>query len=171
MPSGKIHDKIAIFSYIPIALMGVFLLKLSLIQAFILAASAYVSQTMFGPDLDLKSLQYKRWGVFRFIWWPYMITFKHRGKYSHGIIHGPLIRIIYLSSVIIWIAMFIDFVIYKNIGISMIANLMPFLKEIVRDSTFKLSLKIFYVMFLGLFIGGFIHTLTDKLESFFKNFI
>jgi len=46
-------------------------------------------------DLDTNSLAYKRWGVVRFLWWPYRILVPHRSWLSHGIAVGPLVRAIY----------------------------------------------------------------------------
>src|SRR5918998_3916008 len=55
---------------------------------------------MFGPDLDIQSRQYTRWGVFRFLWLPYRAFFRHRSRWSHGIIFGTLIRVVYFALVL-----------------------------------------------------------------------
>ena len=59
---------------------------------------------MFGPDLDIQSKQYTRWGVFRFLWLPYKVVFRHRSRWSHGLIFGTLIRVVYFTGVIALIA-------------------------------------------------------------------
>ncbi len=51
---------------------------------------------MLGPDLDLYSIHYKRWGWFRWIWLPYRGSMKHRSPYSHAPIMGTTLRIVYL---------------------------------------------------------------------------
>lgn len=51
---------------------------------------------MFGPDLDVRSIQYKRWGWFRWIWIPYRGSLKHRSPLSHSPITGTALRIVYL---------------------------------------------------------------------------
>lgn len=58
---------------------------------------------MLGPDLDIHSIQYKRWGPIRWIWLPYQIALKHRSRLSHGPIIGTALRVIYLA---VWIGLF-----------------------------------------------------------------
>ena len=65
---------------------------------------------MFGPDLDIQSKQYTRWGVFRFLWFPYKVVFRHRSRWSHGIIFGTLIRVVYFAAVltlVVWGAVYL----------------------------------------------------------------
>jgi uncharacterized metal-binding protein len=59
---------------------------------------------MFGPDLDIQSRQYTRWGPFRFLWWPYKVAFRHRSRWSHGIVFGTLIRVVYFAAVLTLVA-------------------------------------------------------------------
>lgn len=61
------------------------------------------SGLMFGPDLDIYSQQYKRWGSLRWIWLPYRKSMRHRSFLSHGMIVGTILRIVYLLA---WIAIF-----------------------------------------------------------------
>lgn len=58
---------------------------------------------MLGPDLDIHSIQYKRWGPMRWIWLPYQRALKHRSRLSHGPIIGTALRVVYLAA---WIALF-----------------------------------------------------------------
>jgi len=58
---------------------------------------------MLGPDLDIHSIQYRRWGPLRWIWLPYQKALKHRSQLSHGPIIGTAVRVMYLS---VWIALF-----------------------------------------------------------------
>jgi len=99
MPSGKTHDRITILLAVP-----TFVVAWGLAGSLALAAAATVAMLfggfMFGPDLDIQSRQYTRWGVFRFLWLPYRKLFKHRSRWSHGIIFGTLIRVIYFAGVI-----------------------------------------------------------------------
>jgi uncharacterized metal-binding protein len=50
-------------------------------------------------DLDLDSKEYRRWGPFRFIWWPYRQCVPHRSWMSHGLVMGGVIRVGYLATV------------------------------------------------------------------------
>jgi uncharacterized metal-binding protein len=55
---------------------------------------------MFGPDLDIYSRQFQRWGWLRWIWLPYRKTLHHRSLWSHGFIVGTTLRVVYLM---LWI--------------------------------------------------------------------
>lgn len=57
---------------------------------------------MFGPDLDIHSVQYKRWGWLRWIWLPYRHSMRHRSPYSHAPIIGTIGRVLYFS---FWVAL------------------------------------------------------------------
>src|SRR6478736_4542956 len=39
-------------------------------------------------DLDLDSREYRRWGLLRFLWWPYRTLVPHRSWISHGLVLG-----------------------------------------------------------------------------------
>ncbi|MEL4304673.1 DUF2227 family putative metal-binding protein [Methanococcoides sp. LMO-2] len=99
MPDAKTHDAINIGTMIAI-LAGLSYLviweKNSIAVRYLnsytiaLFSMSYLFGTFFlSPDLDIESTPYKRWGVLRFIWWPYKVIFKHRGI-SHNPILGPL---------------------------------------------------------------------------------
>ncbi|MEM9770744.1 MAG: metal-binding protein, partial [Cyanobacteria bacterium P01_D01_bin.73] len=53
------------------------------------------------PDLDIHSVPYKRWGPFRWIWLPYRKMFRHRSPWTHGLVVGTTIRIVYLM---VWVS-------------------------------------------------------------------
>jgi uncharacterized metal-binding protein len=64
---------------------------------------------MFGPDLDIQSRQYTRWGPLRFIWLPYKVAFRHRSRWSHGIVFGTLIRVVYFAAaltLLFWVCVY-----------------------------------------------------------------
>lgn len=99
MPSGKTHDAVTMILAAPtfVAAWG---LSGSLVLALLATCAMLFGGFMFGPDLDIQSRQYTRWGVFRFLWLPYRMLFRHRSRWSHGIIFGTLIRVIYFAAVI-----------------------------------------------------------------------
>ena len=99
MPSGKTHDAITLLLAVPtfVAAWGV---TGSFVLAGVVTGAMLFGGFMFGPDLDILSRQYTRWGVFRFLWWPYKTMFRHRSRWSHGIIFGTLIRVIYFAAVL-----------------------------------------------------------------------
>ena len=69
--------------------------------AFWVSGGFLVSGLIFGPDLDLYSFHYKRWGIFRWLWQPYQKAIKHRSIWSHGPIIGTIGRLVYLG---LWVA-------------------------------------------------------------------
>jgi uncharacterized metal-binding protein len=101
MPSGHTHDQIT-YATLPIVVgftLGFsrnFWITLGVSTAFLF------SGLMFGPDLDLPSCQYRRWGWLRWVWLPYQRSLRHRSVWSHGFLVGTLLRVIYLGS---WITL------------------------------------------------------------------
>ena len=99
MPDGKNHNKINITVLI-VLLSGFFALfkrydvdlfaEYINFQSVLIFSIFYLFGTFFlSPDLDIQSAPYKRWGPFKFLWWPYKVLFKHRGL-SHHPVFGPL---------------------------------------------------------------------------------
>lgn len=95
MPSGRTHDSITLWS-LPVVAGLTFERTHNAGVTLILSGSYLFSGLMFGPDLDIYSQQYKRWGVLRWIWLPYRRSMRHRSLLSHGFLIGTLIRVIYL---------------------------------------------------------------------------
>ncbi|WP_321431256.1 metal-binding protein [uncultured Methanolobus sp.] len=98
MPDGKTHDAINA-AVLTIVLAGFYYAVKEGIDpgivyldsyTIIVFSAAYIFATLFlSPDLDISSRPYKRWGIFRILWWPYKEIFKHRGLSHHPVI-GPL---------------------------------------------------------------------------------
>lgn len=100
MPSGRTHDSITLWS-LPFVAGITFGQTQSSSLTLIVSGGFLFSGLMFGPDLDIYSQQYKRWGSLRWIWLPYRKSMRHRSFLSHGAIVGTLLRIMYLS---VWLA-------------------------------------------------------------------
>jgi uncharacterized metal-binding protein len=99
MPSGKTHDLVTLALAAP-TFAAAWGLTGSLTLSAAATAATVFGGLMFGPDLDIQSRQYTRWGVFRFLWLPYKAAFRHRSRWSHGIVFGTLIRVIYFALVL-----------------------------------------------------------------------
>jgi uncharacterized metal-binding protein len=99
MPSGKTHDAITFILAAP-TFAAAWIVSGSIMLAIITTSAMLFGGLMFGPDLDIQSRQYTRWGIFRFVWLPYRMIFRHRSRWSHGILFGTLIRVIYFALVI-----------------------------------------------------------------------
>ncbi|HYO64321.1 MAG TPA: metal-binding protein [Pyrinomonadaceae bacterium] len=103
MPSGKTHDAITLLLAVPTFAAG-WGVTGSVALAAVVTVATLFGGLMFGPDLDIQSKQYTRWGVFRFLWWPYKVAFRHRSRWSHGIIFGTLIRVVYFACAVALLA-------------------------------------------------------------------
>lgn len=73
---------------------------INLKQFLTLSAGYYIGTDFITPDLDIKSKAIKRWGVLKVLWLPYMWLFKH-GQSSHNIMYGAVVRIVYISLIIL----------------------------------------------------------------------
>ena len=96
MPSGRTHDRITLWS-LPLIVTLTFKATADILITLIVSSGFLFGGFMFGPDLDIHSVQYKRWGWFRWIWIPYRGSVRHRSILSHGPIMGTALRVFYLS--------------------------------------------------------------------------
>src|SRR5215211_9027602 len=103
MPSGKTHDMVTLVLAPPTFAAAWGLTGSVWLSAAAMAAMLF-GGLMFGPDLDIQSRQYTRWGPLRFLWFPYKVAFRHRSRWSHGIIFGTLIRVVYFAAVVTLVA-------------------------------------------------------------------
>lgn len=101
MPSGRTHDSITLWS-LPLLAGFTFASTQSSSLTLFVSGGYLFSGLMFGPDLDVYSQQYKRWGVLRWIWLPYRRSLRHRSFWSHGFVVGTIVRVTYLF---IWIGL------------------------------------------------------------------
>lgn len=95
MPSGHTHDRITLWT-LPIVGIGTLLATASSTFTLLMVGGYLFGGLMFGPDLDIHSVQFKRWGWFRWIWIPYRGSLSHRSPLSHSPITGTALRILYL---------------------------------------------------------------------------
>jgi uncharacterized metal-binding protein len=119
---------------------------------------------MFGPDLDIYSVQYKRWGLLRWLWRPYQKWICHRSWLSHGFLVGTGVRIIYLSSSLA----------FMGAGILAIAPFLGLETEAIESHFASLwQQRSQYAqeataLFAGLELGAMSHSLSDGLGTFFR---
>ncbi len=69
MPSGKNHDRIT-WICLPIIIVISLVIFQKLDIAVIMGVAFVFSGLMFGPDLDIYSIQYKRWGWLKLFGFP-----------------------------------------------------------------------------------------------------
>ncbi len=120
---------------------------------------------MFGPDLDIYSRQYQRWGLLRWIWIPYQKSLRHRSFLSHGPIIGTTLRVIYLSGVV-GILVILGTVVAQILGNGDWSR--QFLNETVGRSLNHIPELL--ALFLGLELGAMSHSLSDWSNSAYKRF-
>jgi uncharacterized metal-binding protein len=166
LPSGKTHDAITIILAAPtfVAAWG---LSGSLGLSVLTTLAMLFGGFMFGPDLDIQSRQYTRWGLFRFLWLPYRMLFKHRSRWSHGIIFGTLIRVIYFAAVI---ALLTVTAIYLRAALTggalpTLAQFAEAWRAIEASASSGLGRHALWAILAGLWWGAASHTLTDVAWS------
>jgi uncharacterized metal-binding protein len=167
MPSGKTHDAITMLLAVP-TLVAAWGATGSVALAFVVTAAMVFGGLMFGPDLDIQSRQYARWGVFRFLWLPYRSVFRHRSRWSHGILFGTLIRVVYFVAVL---ALLSSIVFY--LYMTYVVGKPPDFAEYLRAwQSFEAGLRwrgafkqITLATLAGLWWGAASHTITDVAWS------
>ncbi len=101
----------------------------------------YIGTEFVTPDLDTNSTAYKRWGNLKFLILPYKWTFKHRQS-SHNILYGAIVRILYISIIIL--AFY--YLIFKSLSIGL--DISP----------------VYGIIFLfGIIIANALHVLLDNI--------
>ncbi|MDF5715203.1 MAG: metal-binding protein [Rhizonema sp. NSF051] len=162
MPSGRTHDRITLWA-LPF-ITGITFVQTRSGNLTLLVAGGFIfGGLMFGPDLDIYSRQFQRWGFLRFIWLPYQKSLRHRSFLSHGPIIGTTLRVLYLSSIISVLAIVVLEIAEKlwNVGLSW-----QFVGATVMKSS-RYSTE-FLALFLGLELGAMSHYVSDWGGSTYK---
>jgi uncharacterized metal-binding protein len=102
MPAGRTHDRITLWT-LPIVAGLTFAATRQSTPTLLICAGFLFGGLMLGPDLDIHSIHYKRWGWLRWIWLPYRGSMKHRSPWSHAPITGTTVRVLYLLA---WLGLF-----------------------------------------------------------------
>ena len=164
MPSGRTHDRITLWGLPFVAGISYGQTQSSNLT-LILSGAFLFSGLMFGPDLDLNSVQYKRWGYLRWIWIPYQKTLRHRSLLSHGPILGTTLRLIYLA---VWLGLLGILVGIVQLVWDVGWNWQQFFQVIERSLTQYPNQWIAF--YLGLEIGAMSHSVSDWGGSTYKRF-
>ena len=140
MPDGKTHDKISIYTTPIVGILTYVITKDIKITAFLMFTYVFAS-FMFNGDLDTHSKPFNRWWVFKMIWIPYQIMFTHRSIFTHGIIIGTVVRILYLG--------IIPFIVLWAKG--------------SLDLFLTIDVSTMLIILIGLELGSAVHTISDKI--------
>ncbi|NJK41908.1 MAG: metal-binding protein [Acaryochloridaceae cyanobacterium SU_2_1] len=163
MPAGRVHDQITLVA-LPFVTLAMLLLSRNARLTLIVASAFLFSGLMFGPDLDIYSLQFKRWGWLRYIWIPYQRMLKHRSWLSHGPIVGTILRIVYLG---VWVgaATLAAVLLHQGGQFSLDWQQSQRLTEQFSHQYWPEGLA----AFVGLELGSMSHALSDSLMSMYKS--
>lgn len=165
MPSGSTHDRITLWSLPIVTGLAVAFTRSSNLTLMISGGFLF-SGLMLSPDLDLPSRPYKRWGWLRWIWIPYQKALRHRSVFSHGLVIGTTLRVLYLVS---WLVVF---------GVLSLAVIQFFreepnrsreLAEVVGRSLVDYRAECLALL-VGLELGAMSHSLSDGIGSTYKRF-
>lgn len=165
MPSGRTHDRITLWG-LPFVAGFTFGLTQSGNLTSIVSGAFLFSGLMFGPDLDIHSRPYKRWGPLRWIWIPYQKTLRHRSLLSHGPIIGTTLRVLYLA---IWLGILGIFA----LGIAQLVWSVGWNWQLLAQSakaSFTQYTAEWIGLFLGLELGAMSHSVSDWSGSAYKRF-
>jgi uncharacterized metal-binding protein len=163
MPSGRTHDRITLWA-LPLVAGVTFWQTSSSSMTLLVAGGFMFGGLMFGPDLDIYSRQYQRWGFLRWIWLPYQKSLRHRSFLSHGPIIGTTLRVLYLSCLLA-ITAFVALVFVEKLG-NIAFNWQAFGKNVERSLVSYGSE--FLGLLLGLELGAMSHSLSDWGGSAYK---
>ncbi len=163
MASGKNHDRITLVCLPVVAGVSLVITK-NTDLTFWAASSFLFSGLMFGPDLDIYSQQYQRWGWFRWLWRPYQRCIRHRSPLSHGPLIGTILRILYLG---LWLGLigFIYLGISRSIGHNpgIDRPLLTLAQELIISHQQQILAAV-----VGLELGAMSHYLADIFSSKMK---
>lgn len=108
LPNAKTHDAITVVTGLALAPLTYITVlsqgqssELAAVDTGLLVGAHLLSGIMFSPDLDIDSAIDDRWGIFFWIWRPYMWVVPHGSRLlSHGLIIPPLLRLLYFFVVV-----------------------------------------------------------------------
>ena len=158
MPSGRAHLRIELGALVLITGAGVGLNHVyqyvkwgdATAPGLCFLGAYLFSSLLMSPDMDLvRSRPQSRWGVFRLLWLPYAVCFRHWGI-SHNLVFGPMTRIVYLALVVCTVLALLHYSFGVELG---------FLEH-WREDLYSVPL---WAIGVGLFLPNELHILVDKV--------
>lgn len=176
MPGARTHDLITVVTGVAIApltyttnlALGISP-ELALRQTAIVVGAHLLSGIMFSPDLDLDSAIDNRWGVFYWLWRPYMWIVPHRSRLlSHGLVIPPLLRLLYFYWMIVGLLIGSAWVLGR-VGI-----VLPNFHLVVSDAvlgTIMRHPRDTWSFLIGFITGSAAHSVADWLVTGGKHYL
>lgn len=170
MPSAPTHDLITVLSGAAITSLAYYAYleytpispDTALACSLWLGGAHLLSGIMFSPDLDIDSAIDNRWGIFFWIWRPYMWLIPHRGFWSHSLIISPLLRLGYFAAVVYGLALAFVWVL-GQIGLATPAyhrEWAAWVQELIRAHPTET-----WAFVIGFCTGSAAHTIADWLVT------
>ncbi len=132
--------------------------------AFWVSGGFLFSGLIFGPDLDLYSYHYKRWGKLKVLWRPYQKAIKHRSIWSHGPIIGTVGRLVYLGVWLGVVGVFLLGIVQLVAGNAYSGgDLLGMLQRSIAT-----NYPVYLALLFGLELGAMSHYSSDWLVSKYK---
>jgi uncharacterized metal-binding protein len=170
MPSGKTHDAITLILTAP-AFGATYLTTHDVWLSVVASVGFLFGGLMFGPDLDTVSKQYSRWRFFKLLWLPYRSFFKHRSRWSHGLIFGTLFRVVYFMGAATCLAFLVAWAYTTLAGGGEVSKVWDFPRA---WATLRHYLDVALgpgglgALFIGMWLGAVSHTFTDLAGTYVK---
>ena len=169
MPNARTHDAIT-YAIIPLTFIAAEIYWGDHATSAITTGAMLFSGLMFGPDLDLNSRPYRRWGPLKFLWKPYQAALSHRSAFSHGPILGTIIRIVYFLIVFSLFAATVLYLRHRYVNGAQTTWQGEF--DGIKSDLFTLfnetDNKYLWGGFVGLWVGALAHTTADVVWSAIK---
>lgn len=176
MPDARTHDVITVVSGAALSPLAYSALlangiatEVATVNTAVFFVAHVLSGTMFSPDLDIDSAIDDRWGVFYWIWRPYMWLVPHRHRFlSHGLVISALLRLVYFYAVVV-VLLFLVTWIFGQLGIVVPDFHWRFTNRLITIyNTYPLASRVF----IGGFVtGGAAHTIADWLVTGGKRYL
>src|SRR5262245_5515198 len=169
MPNARTHDAIT-YAIIPLTFIAAEFYWGDHATSAIATVAMLFSGLMFGPDLDLDSKPYRRWGPLKFLWKPYQVALPHRSVLSHGPILGTVIRIVYFLIVFSLFSATLLYVRhrYVNGAQSTLSDEFDWISSDLFTLFDETDNKYLWGTFAGLCVGALAHTTADITWSAIK---
>ncbi|HMQ33406.1 MAG TPA: metal-binding protein [Chloroflexaceae bacterium] len=176
MPDARTHDALTVATGAALAPVtySFFSGQLLLAHGEAMAATLWlvgahmVSGILFSPDLDLDSAIDNRWGIFHWIWRPYMWALPHRHFWSHSLIFAPLLRLAYFYFVVSGL-LFLWVWLLAQLGV-VVPDYHLRLYERVR-ATLAAHPETTVTVLVGFCTGSAVHSLADWLVTGGRRFL
>ena len=169
MPNANTHDAIT-YALTPFTFLGAEMYWENHLISILATGAMLFAGLMFGPDLDLHSRPYQRWGPLKLLWKPYQAALSHRSKLSHGPLLGTVIRVVYFLIVFSAFGatlLYIRTAYVHGENTAWVDEFSLLRQDLVTfwDQTER---QYFHGLFAGLWLGALSHTTADITWSTIK---